>query len=278
MEMPPNLNVIIPVYNEEKNLPYCLKSLANQTLKPSKVIIVNDGSTDRSVEIVNSFKDETYHILNLQRTDVDASTYGVSLRYAWILSRGSKKLSKDFDYVAILDADTVLEPRYYEKLIQKLEENPKLGIVGGAYLNQPDPGLTLGLLPFVYGCNRVFTRQCWLDINDGFVMKVVGRPDTYQHLRAKMLGYNPQRFDDVKSYCLRPAILEMFGAGYFSWMLGYYPWYLLLRAVRNHSPRMVAGYLKAWTVKQVQYEVKPLVRRTQVERIKRIVQSCLQFL
>jgi hypothetical protein len=102
-------------------------------------------------------------------------------------------------------------------------------------------------------------------------MRVIGKPDTYQHLRARMLGYDPTRFDDVKSYCLRPARLEHYGTGYYSYILGYYPWFLLFRAVRNRSPEMVAGYLTAWMRRERQQEIKPLVRMVQRERIKHIL-------
>jgi len=270
------IQVIIPVQNEEKNLPLCLAALNKQTVKPSKVIIVDDGSADHSLDVIRNYADASYCIVKLpqkpQKSAKVMDSQETSVHYCHVASEGSKKLDSDFDYVAILDADTVLEQDYYEKLIGKFEGQPSLGFAGGALLNTTEVGETLGLLPFVLGCNRVYSRDCWLRLNDGSsVLKVKGRYDTVHDMEARSMGYSPVRFDDVKSYALRDPAKSTFWDGYYSWLLGYHHWYFLMRAVRRRSPKMVAGYVKAWICNVEQYEIKPLIRQFQLERIKRLL-------
>ena len=56
------VSVIVPVYNMEKNLEECLKSIINQTYQKLEIIIINDGSTDNSIEICNKFKENDNRI------------------------------------------------------------------------------------------------------------------------------------------------------------------------------------------------------------------------
>lgn len=260
----------MPVFNEEQNLPYSLGSLNRQTVKPSKIIVVNDGSTDGSVEVVKDFMDETYCLVRLPRKNRQPANW--SLHYSWVLSEGSKELDVDFDYVGILDADTLLEARYYEKLIREFRVNPNMGITSGSLVNMPRAGLVLRVRSYVLGCNRLYSRSCWLNLNEGLVLKVLSPLDTYHNLYARhALGYTPRRFNDVKSYALRRPKGNQFLDGYRAWQYGYYPWFLLGRAISSHSPAFLAGFLKAWLVGKKQGPIKPYVRQVQLGRIKRLL-------
>jgi len=178
--------------------------------------------------------------------------------------------------LGILDADTVLEPEYYEKLVSKLQEDEMIGIAGGKLIGEPSTGLVLGLLPYVYGCNRLYTRKCWLDINDGTKMKVVPALDTYHNIYSRKFGYNPTRFEDVESWTLRPERTSTpFEKGYSSYQLGYHSFFLLGRAVKERAPSMLHGYLVAWFKGEMQYPVKPIVRDMQTSRVKKVLTKWL---
>ena len=100
-----DISLIIPVYNVEKYLRRTLESVENQTFKNFEVIIVNDGSTDKSLEIIQEFvnKNNNFILVNQENSGVGAA------RNAGIkISRGI--------YIAFLDSDDFLEPNYLEKL------------------------------------------------------------------------------------------------------------------------------------------------------------------
>ena len=105
----PKVSVIVPVYNVEQYIDKCLNSLVNQTLQDIEIIIVNDGSTDRSKSIIFKFKEKfSDKILYLEKENgglSDARNYGI-------------KHAKG-DYIAFLDSDDYVELNTYEKLYNK---------------------------------------------------------------------------------------------------------------------------------------------------------------
>ena len=107
-------------------------------------------------------------------------------------------------------------------------------------------------------------------------MKPVPVWDFYHNVDAEMLGYTVKRFVDIKSWALRPpGFKKAFIKGYTSYQIGYYGYFLLLRALRNHSPGLVAGYLKAAFTEKTDYPIKQYVRQLQTYRLKKIIHRIL---
>lgn len=100
----PNISVIVPVYNVEKYLERCLKSLLNQTFKDIEIICVNDGSTDNSLQILEKFNG--IKIINQQNS-------GLSV------ARNTGLKSATGEFVAFVDSDDFIDPDFYEKLYAK---------------------------------------------------------------------------------------------------------------------------------------------------------------
>ena len=65
--MQPSVSVIIPVYNIEKHLEKCLDSVIGQTLKDIEIIVVNDGSTDNSLDIITQYARKDSRIVIIER-------------------------------------------------------------------------------------------------------------------------------------------------------------------------------------------------------------------
>ena len=107
------ISVIVPVYNVEKYIEKCLKSLVEQTLKNIEIIIVNDGSTDNSKKIISKFAEKYSNIKYYEKTNgglSSARNYGI--KYA------------NGEYVAFLDSDDYVEKNLYELMYKKaLQEN-----------------------------------------------------------------------------------------------------------------------------------------------------------
>ena len=111
----PKISVIIPVYNIEEYIEKCLESVNAQTYTDYEVIIVNDGSTDKSAEIVLSFiKDR--HLSNWNLIDQENSGVAATRNVAMDLAKG--------EWLAFIDGDDWVESNYLESMWKMLEEHP----------------------------------------------------------------------------------------------------------------------------------------------------------
>lgn len=111
----PKISVLMPVYNAEKFLKKSIESILNQTVKDLELIIVNDGSTDRSKEIIDSFSDRRIKLYE-QENSGEGSARNVAMKY----SNGN--------YITFQDADDISIPIRLEKLLKCLE-NTTVGFV-----------------------------------------------------------------------------------------------------------------------------------------------------
>jgi len=100
----PKLSIIIPIYNENKYLKECLESILNQTLKNIEIICVNDGSTDNSLEIIMTYKNDNRIII----IDKNNSGYGNSMNHGLDIVSG--------EYIGIVESDDFIDLDMYENL------------------------------------------------------------------------------------------------------------------------------------------------------------------
>ncbi len=106
------IDVVIPAYNEEANLPLAVESIMHQTVKPRKIIVIDDGSSDRTYEIVTS-------IAEYYQADIECYKRKESIGKTATLKRQAREYDSDVEFV--LDGDTVLESRdYIEKTVKEL--------------------------------------------------------------------------------------------------------------------------------------------------------------
>lgn len=98
------VSIIVPVYNCEKTIKRCIESLLNQIYNNIEIIVINDGSSDNTVQILNQFKDERLQVINKNNGGV-ASARNVALGKA----RG--------DFVAFCDADDFYNKKYLSTMM-----------------------------------------------------------------------------------------------------------------------------------------------------------------
>ena len=117
--MEKKVSVIIPCYNQGKYVAEAINSALNQTYKNIEIVIVNDGSTDDSSEVIKPFAEKYKNILFFDNKENKGVIYARNM--AIDACRGV--------YILPLDADDTIEPTYIEKAVKILDENPKIGIV-----------------------------------------------------------------------------------------------------------------------------------------------------
>lgn len=121
--------IIIPTHNEEKNILFCLESLKNQTFRDYKIVVVNDGSTDQTQNIVNEFAaaHPDFEIKNLE-----TSEHQPGAKVVRTFNKGLEMVDlKDFDIICKFDADIIFPENYLKKIHDVYEKNPKAGMVSG---------------------------------------------------------------------------------------------------------------------------------------------------
>jgi glycosyltransferase involved in cell wall biosynthesis len=116
----PLISIVIPLYNKERFIKETLDSVFNQSFTDYEIIIVNDGSTDSSVFIVNAIGDQRITVLSNQNKGVShARNFGIS--------------KANSDLIALLDGDDLWEPNHLENLYNLYEKFPDCGLYATAY-------------------------------------------------------------------------------------------------------------------------------------------------
>jgi glycosyltransferase involved in cell wall biosynthesis len=125
-------SVIVPVYKVEKYIAETIKSVLNQTYKNLELIVVNDGSPDRSVEICQQFRDARLQILHQPNQGVcTARNTGIN--------------NATGEYIAFLDGDDLWLPDKLEKHITHLQKNPRVGVSFSRSAFIDEKGKALGI-------------------------------------------------------------------------------------------------------------------------------------
>jgi glycosyltransferase involved in cell wall biosynthesis len=131
--MPPTVSVILPVYNAARFLKPCIKSVLQQSFTDLELIIINDGSTDHSVDIINSFHDPRIRLIN------NDGNKGLiySLNKAVELSNGR--------YIARMDADDICLPQRIEKQVQLLNSKQNISVTACPvqFINEKDEDIAM---------------------------------------------------------------------------------------------------------------------------------------
>ena len=115
----PCISVIMSVYNAEKYVGDCIRSILGQTFSDFEFIIINDASTDSSPEIIKSFKDKRIRLLNNRERRYPTRNKGLRV------ARGK--------YICIMDADDISLPHRFERQVLFMEQHPQYGLAGSGY-------------------------------------------------------------------------------------------------------------------------------------------------
>lgn len=121
--------IIIPAYNEEAFMALTLQSLVAQTVLPSKIIVVNDNSSDKTAEIVTSFS-EKFPFISLVNKKSDAIHLPGS-KVIQAFQEGEKHIDDQYDIIVKVDADLIFPNNYFETIIKHFQSDTTIGMVGG---------------------------------------------------------------------------------------------------------------------------------------------------
>ncbi|WP_281227957.1 glycosyltransferase [Flavobacterium aquiphilum] len=164
--------IIIPTYNEESFIQLTLDSLANQTVLPSKVIVVNDNSTDKTPEIVSTFAKENPFVRLINRNSEAIHLPGSKVIQAF--HEGEKHIDDNYDLLVKIDADLIFPSNYFETIINHFESDSRIGMAGGF---------------------------CYIEKNGDWVLENLTDKD---HIRGALKAYRKETFKEIGG--LKPAM------------------------------------------------------------------------
>jgi glycosyltransferase involved in cell wall biosynthesis len=209
--MTQRLLLISPVRNEEAHIERIAQAVARQRRVPDLWVIVNDGSTDRTSELLAelSTRIDCLRVLEAPRVARkgivnDRLALAVEVR---AFNLGLESVDwRSFTHIAKLDGDTELPPEYFERILGEFERDPLLGLAGGVYAD-PAPGgdgwEVVGIPSdhHVPGTLKCYSLECFQAI--GGMPERLGW-DTIDETYARIHGYRTRAFADLVALHHRP--------------------------------------------------------------------------
>jgi glycosyltransferase involved in cell wall biosynthesis len=245
--------LVTPAKNEEALIGETLKSVVGQTVRPAEWMIVSDGSTDRTDEIVRAAT-VAHPWIRLLPLPPRAQRSFAAVVHA--TEAGVRHLDvKDYEFIGLLDSDVRFEPDYFERVLGHFEAAPRLGLAGGVVI---DLGLPKNRLPRnrqdVPGASQFFRRSCFESLG-GLVAIPEGGWDALTCAKARMRGYETRLLTDLVLDHLKPrnsfeggVVRSNWQMGVRDFALGYHPLFELCKCLGrvSESPLLIGGI--AWWV------------------------------
>ncbi|MCT2561054.1 glycosyltransferase [Chryseobacterium herbae] len=204
--------IIIPAHNEEGNLPFTLDSLQQQSFKDFRTVIVNDGSTDGTAEVIRKY---TVHDSRFETVDLQKSAHQPGSKVVNAFKNGLKTQNTDeFDIICKFDADIILPENYLEILENAFKNNPKFGLVGGLLYVEKDGNWVYegnSNKHHVRGPMKAYRKECFVQI--GGLRETLGW-DNIDSILLENLGWKEVVLPELKvklikvkgaDYTIRPA-------------------------------------------------------------------------
>jgi glycosyltransferase involved in cell wall biosynthesis len=157
--------IVIPAHNEEKFIALTLQSIVSQTVLPSKVVVVNDNSTDKTSEIVTVFSQKHAFISLVNKTSEAIHLPGSKVIQAF--QKGFETLDDNYDIIVKLDADLIFPSNYFETIINHFKSDDRIGMVGGF---------------------------CYIEKNGDWILENLTDKD---HIRGALKAYRKETFQQI---------------------------------------------------------------------------------
>jgi hypothetical protein len=247
-----NYVLISPARNEEAFIEKTIQSVVNQTMRPAKWVIVSDGSTDRTDEIVQYYQQDHMWI---ELVKMPKRTERHFAGKVMAFNAGYERVrNMDYDLIGNLDADVSFEPDYFEYLITQFSSNKKLGLAGTNYWEgelRYDYRFTN--IEDVAGACQLFRRECFEAIG-GYQPIKYGGIDLVAVLTARMHCWETRTFTEKHLIHYRPQGTasanrwsRCFHDGEHDYLFGGHPvWELFRSAYRmTKQPLIIGGVLLA---------------------------------
>ena len=291
--LPPYV-LVTPARNEEAFIEKTIESMIHQTVPPLKWVVVDDGSTDKTAEIVSRYLAQ-YPWMEMvpmpQRRD---RSFAAKVQ---AFNAGHEKVKGlQYGIIGNLDADISFDADHFEFLLEKFSTDSSLGVAGTVFREEGYSSETDSFEghKHVSGQCQLFRKQCWEEIG-GYIPHRAGGIDWMAVTTARMMGWKTESF---RGKCFfhyrhlgtaeRSVLSSLFSYGEKDYYLGGHPVWELFRVAYRMSkqPYLVGGmalglgycwaFLKR-TPRPVSRELMAFHRNEQMAKLRAILKSVLTF-
>jgi glycosyltransferase involved in cell wall biosynthesis len=277
--------LITPARNEEAYIELTIRSMISQTVPPKTWVIVSDGSTDRTDEIVKRYL-PNHPWMQLLRLPERKERHFAAKVHAF--NAGYERIKNvGHDIIGNLDADLSFDADYIEFLLDKFVRDPDLGVAGTPFIEEASRPYDYRFtnIEHVSGACQLFRRECFEAIG-GYMPIKGGGIDWVAVTTARMKGWKTRTFTEKTIFHHRAmgtgkgnVLTARFRLGREDYYEGSHPLWEVFRAVyqMKFSPRilgglwMLAGYIAA-SLQRMERPVSPeliaFYRKEQMQRLK----------
>lgn len=256
--------IIIPAHNEAEFIGKTLSSLINQSLKPEKLVVVDDQSNDDTAAIVEQFTTEHPYISLVKTTSSEAHLPGSKVINAF--QKGLKNLDENYDIICKFDADLIFPRNYLESIAAYFEKDTKIGMCGGfCYIQSKEKWILEDLTnkDHIRGALKAYRKECFKEI--GGIQPSMGW-DTVDELLAQYHGWKINTDPSLVVQHLRPtgstynkaAKLKQ-GEAFYKLRYGFFITLIASAklAAKKKNPGLMKDYIQGYF--QAQHEKKPFL-------------------
>ena len=280
--------LITPAWNEAKLIEQTLKSMVVQSVVPLKWVIVSDGSTDGTDDIVKKYAAEHQWIELMRMPERKERHFAGKVNAfnaGWAKVRDLK-----YDIIGNLDADITFEEEHFNFLLAKFAEDPLLGVAGTAYIENSAEAYNYDIVNIedVSGACQIFRRECFDEIG-GYLSIKGGGIDLTAVYTARMKGWKTRTFTEKVFVHHRrrgtgqsKVFSSFFRYGKQDYYLGGHPLWETIRCLYHmkHKPYVLvglilfSGYLWAFVNRMerpISDELVAFRRKEQMQRLRAIL-------
>lgn len=257
-------SIIIPAHNEAAFISLTLQSLVSQSVLPTKVVVVNDNSTDKTEEIVLAFAEKHSWISLVNKTSEAIHLPGSKVIQAF--QKGLETMDDNYDILVKADADLIFPDNYFETILNYFKSDDTIGMVGGfAYIEKNGDWILENLTDkdHIRGAFKAYRKACFEQI--GGLKPAMGW-DTVDELLCKFYNWKVVTDESLKVKHLKPtganynkASRYKQGEAFYTLGYGFFITAIasLKLAMRKGKPLLFLDYIKGfWKAKS---EGKPLL-------------------
>ncbi len=276
--------IIIPAHNEAQYIALTLESLVCQSVLPTKIVVVDDNSTDNTSDLVEAFATKYPYVTIVKNKSEAIHLPGSKVVRAF--QKGLETVDSNYDFIVKADADLIFPENYFETIIKTFQQDQTVGMAGGfAYIEKNGDWVLENLTDkdHIRGAFKAYRKKCFADI--GGLRPAMGW-DTADELLAKFYGWKVVTDENLKVKHLKPTGANYnktarYKQGEAFYTLGYGFWITTIASAKlafmKRKPSLFLDYIKgfwmAWQNKKLMLVNKEQAKFIRQYRWKKMIEK-----